>query len=255
MNDSKKGLIIISVVLIIIIALAALMVIKPEEGTQTESEEKDYLDNGAETGDYTIFCSIGTGKGTTGGECNTTVNHGSSVTVTALPAFGYKFVSWTGDASGTNASYNFNNVTSNNTAIANFEEELTYTDDYGGMWTVTFSNDGDRYNWPSAMSYCSNLIYGGYSNWHLPSAYQIRNDFGRSACNWDYYAEAETPIWGGDEQGSCLPNWDPNSTSSFYWSSSERDDIIAWDVYFNSGNVGNANKSDNNYHIRCRRDI
>ncbi len=69
---------------------------------------------------YTINCSVGSGSGTTGGDCGSSVTHGGSATVTASPSTGYGFSNWSGDASGTSTSYTFTNVTSNKTATANF---------------------------------------------------------------------------------------------------------------------------------------
>ncbi len=120
--------------------------------------------------------------------------------------------------------------------------DRVYYDDKGGMWTITAS---DRYNWDDAMSYCSNLSYAGYNDWHLPSKEQLREDFGNSACSG----------WSGSDweggQPSCSLAWDPGSGASYYWSSSESSSNRAWDVHFSSGNVHPSHKYYSRY-VRCR---
>ncbi|HEX5657386.1 MAG TPA: hypothetical protein VFX59_09325, partial [Polyangiales bacterium] len=83
-----------------------------------------------------------------GAVCNgnrCTVNYGSAVTLSAAPNTGYRFVSWTGCGTSTQAQLNVPNVTAAVSCQANFERlRFTVTGDPGaGGAVVATSNAGD----------------------------------------------------------------------------------------------------------------
>ena len=91
-------------------------------------------------------------------------------------------------------------------------------------------------NWESAKSHCSSLVFGGYSDWRLPSINELLSirDLGK-------YNPAINSIF-------------DNVTSSFYWSSTTdaSDSSNAWNVYFNYGLDYHSDKGVELY-IRCVR--
>ncbi len=163
------------------------------------------------------------------------------------------------------------------------EGGIVYCDGGGGLWTTTLSL---KYPWSSsersasncieqgstfeACHACDTLIYAGYSDWHLPNPYHLRNDFGVSACGWSYYTESlEQSLddmsfieqvhilekLAGPKQSSCSPAWDPKSSASGYWSSFESissSSWAAWGVIFGNGEMAMGSKNSSEY-VRCRR--
>jgi len=137
---------------------------------------------------YSIFCDVGEGNGSTGGDCGTTVEHGDSATITAsaTPFSGYAFSHWSGDASGTSTSYTFSNVTSNKSATAHFEDfsacggSKTMTHDgqtydlvvIGNQCWMAENMNSDSHDWAGAQSWCYNHnssncdIYGRLYDWN-----------------------------------------------------------------------------------------
>ena len=99
------------------------------------------------------------------------------------------------------------------------------------------SGTAQNHIWWDALAYCDALVYAGYDDWHLPDRYELLSivDYGR-----------------------ILPAIDPAvfpETSNYYfWSSStySAGSIIAWQVFFGSGNMGYMTK-DYPYLVRCVR--
>ena len=90
----------------------------------------------------------------------------------------------------------------------------------------------------TAVSYCSDLGLGGYSDWRLPTAAELEGivDYGK------YNPSIDTADFN-------------NSSSGTYWSftTSENHSYNAWSVYFGNGNVYDYYK-DGSYYVRCVRD-
>ncbi len=82
-------------------------------------------------------------------------------------------------------------------------------------------------DWKSALDYCDGLSWAGHSDWHLPDRYELLSlvDHGRTR------PAAETKIF--------------PATAAYFWTSSSNcgDSTIAWQVFFDSGNVSYALKS------------
>ncbi len=95
--------------------------------------------------------------------------------------------------------------------------------------TYQVSPDQGAFTWSEAISACSNLVYGGYSDWVLP-------DKGTLDIMYD-----NKEIIGG-------------FSSVCYWSSTQDDYYDAWDQYFSNGKQYSEDKS-YSYRVRCvRRD-
>jgi hypothetical protein len=89
------------------------------------------------------------------------------------------------------------------------------------------SANGPNSDWPTAISYCENLIEGGYNNWKLPTVveldalYALKNEIG-------------------------------GFVSGVYWSSSEYNANRAWVVGFSDGHRTYSYKTPA-YAVRCVR--
>ena len=153
--------------------------------------------------EYRLSCSVGSGSGSVGGDCDSDINHGDSATVTANPSDGYEFSHWSGDASGTSASYTFNDVTADKSATANFEDSWScgdnLVDDRDGQsyrtveignqcWmadNLNYSNHpvGDSWCYDNSSSNCNtygrlyewHAVAGGLcpDGWHVPSLSEV----------------------------------------------------------------------------------
>ena len=85
------------------------------------------------------------------------------------------------------------------------------------------------FNWSGAKSYCSNLTYGGKSDWRLPNMDELK-----SLVDYNRYKPA------------IATNFIDIKTDDYYWSSSKyaNDSSQAWNVYFDGGGDNWGNKSD-----------
>jgi hypothetical protein len=107
-------------------------------------------------------------------------------------------------------------------------EEIVTDNNTGLQWQRTLP--GSTYTWQNAINYCSNLTYGGHSDWRLPSVEELETlvDYGR------YNPAIDTDAF-------------PGTPSSRFWSSSSYvdDPNGAWHVDFGNGYVDNYNKTGN----------
>ena len=79
----------------------------------------------------------------------------------------------------------------------------------------------NQFNWNSAKNHCTNLSYGGKSDWRLPNIDELK-----SLVDYNKYKPA------------MATNFIDIKTDDYYWSSSKyaNDSSQAWDVDFNGGN-------------------
>jgi hypothetical protein len=94
-----------------------------------------------------------------------------------------------------------------------------------------------KFDWSGAIEHCSNLTYGGKSDWRLPNLYELK-----SLVDYKKYnpAIATTLI--------------DIKTYDWYWSSSKdvSDSASSWLVNFKNGGGNWYNKSDKNYALCVR---
>jgi hypothetical protein len=83
---------------------------------------------------------------------------------------------------------------------------------------------------PIAASVCNDLVLNGYDDWYLPS----RDELGLM------YQNLKTQNLG-------------NFSNTWYWSSSQFDSLIAWQVYFVNGDVYYYDYKGDNYRVRAVR--
>lgn len=125
------------------------------------------------------------------------------------------------------------------------------------------------YDWEEAKSYCQNLDWGDYQDWHLPSIDELRSlirDCGGTATGGSCGVDGSCltiNCW-NDPCDGCSANGGPaegcywpsplNGDCFWYWSSSAVADIEfhAWHVYFNYGHLGYGNV-DGRSSVRCVR--
>ena len=98
----------------------------------------------------------------------------------------------------------------------------------GLMWQK--KSDGTKRNWDAAKSYCSNLTFGGYSDWELPSKEVLEDMLEKKDL------------------------FDPFRRGDWYWSSSSGVGFAsyAWSVSFGYGNVISTHPN-GSYYSRCVR--
>ncbi len=108
------------------------------------------------------------------------------------------------------------------------EKKETFTDTSTGLMWQDSSHNIQK-DWDSAISYCQNTEYAGFSDWRLPSKSELE----------DLYTKKDNL---------------KNVASSYYWSSSVYVSYSskAWIVYFDSGNTRSYYKSSKVY-VRCVR--
>jgi hypothetical protein len=113
----------------------------------------------------------------------------------------------------------------------------TITDKATGlMWQK--QDNGNTYNWSSALAYCEGLTFATYSNWRVPNIKELRSI-------------ADTAKYGPSINSAYFPS----TKTDYYWSSTTVASItsLAWTVSFNSGSVNNTvNKTLGSY-VRCVR--
>ncbi len=133
-------------------------------------------------------------------------------------------------------------ISANAALIDNGNGTITDTD-WGLMWlkdanySMTSGYDADgRMNWSSAMTWADNLIYAGYDDWQLPTAFpaygfnNTSSDLGHL-----YYTEL------GNVAGGPFANKDPfiNIQPDNYWFATEDNPgVSAWHFVFIEGSEG-----------------
>jgi hypothetical protein len=115
--------------------------------------------------------------------------------------------------------------------IDNKDDTITDTDT-GLIWQI--EPPEKAMTWKEAIDYCENLRLDGYTNWRLPTITELK-----SLVDYSRYNPATKM---------------PNTSSSFYWSSTTgaSNTPIAWGVDFYNGFDGYSNKS-NSYYVRAVR--
>ena len=105
------------------------------------------------------------------------------------------------------------------------------------MWQDDESAKTTRKTYAEAITYCSSLSFGGYTDWRLPSS-----------------TELESIIDYGSSNPAIDTNYFQNTYSYFYWSSSSYEGYSdgAWYVSFHRGHV-NIERKSTNYYVRCVR--
>ena len=116
----------------------------------------------------------------------------------------------------------------------------TVTDNVTGLMWQQEDDDTTR-AWDEACSYCQDLVLGGYSDWRLPSVFELMSivDYGT------YNPSIDTTYFSGIN----VPDYN-------WWSSTTRANSpsVAWRVHFLNGGVGTS--TDNKsypYYVRCVR--
>ena len=113
-------------------------------------------------------------------------------------------------------------------------EKVVLDNNTGLMWQQTISTEA--YTWEDAGSYCSNLTYGGYSDWRLPTPFELLSI-----------------VDNGQSSPAIDSTYFPDTANNF-WSSSTRSDTTdrAWVVDFFYGAVYSYSKTDYSS-VRCVR--
>jgi hypothetical protein len=107
-------------------------------------------------------------------------------------------------------------------------ENGTITDTLTGLiWQKEATEE--TMTWEKAQEYCENLSLNGYTDWRLPAVKELL-----SLVDYSRYNPATKM---------------PNTSSSFYWSSTTYayNTNLAWGVYFSNGNDSYDYKDNSNY--------
>ena len=115
-------------------------------------------------------------------------------------------------------------------------KEVVIDQKRGLMWQDNAAAKKIQRDWSGAKSYCRNLTFAGYSDWHLPGIRELE-----SIAQPDRYPKAIVKSF-------------QNVTSGYYWSSSEvqSNSDGAWSVSFKYG-FSYSNLKTYKYYVRCVR--
>ena len=120
------------------------------------------------------------------------------------------------------------------------------------------SDDGNRYTWEEAQTYCHDLTLDGHEDWQLPTWEELKSlvvcTNGTSTPLQDYPAH---PYYCGDSNSSeyTIPTIDGSFQSHpwFYWSSSAANAAEAWALHFGVGGTMNESVRTAELYVRCVR--
>lgn len=102
---------------------------------------------------------------------------------------------------------------------------------WGNTKMIVFDQGSGSY----AAELCDDLVSGGFSDWYLPSLYELNL------------------MYTNIGKGAPAPNTNVGLFSNnLYWSSSEYGSFYAWSLYFHNGSYNDASKSDT-YYVRAVR--
>jgi hypothetical protein len=137
----------------------------------------------------------------------------------------------------------------------------------GSQNTADMVADGDSTVYPAA-HFCNNLVTGGYSDWYMPSLYEL------DICYNNLKPTTGTNSTSGTSNTHAIPSRGNNYTSGipaqtsatafktgnaeafqvdFYWSSTEGATTTARPIYFDNGNRPTRNKDETNKVRAVRR--
>ena len=117
-------------------------------------------------------------------------------------------------------------------------QNIVVDNNTGLIWQQTISTT--KQNWSNAGSYCSALIYAGYSDWRVPTPQElltiVDNSKYKPATNTTYFPKT------------------PSSDDAIFWSSSTQvnDTSKAWELVISSGKATYYYKTNSDY-VRCVR--
>jgi hypothetical protein len=100
-----------------------------------------------------------------------------------------------------------------------------WTDPATGLsWTR--EDNGSDVNWNHAITYCTNLRLGGYSDWRLPTIDELQGIFDIDIANQGHWPNGNTVTW--HVKGNL-------KLSGAHWSSNQKDAKEAWCISFSHG--------------------
>ncbi len=102
----------------------------------------------------------------------------------------------------------------------------------------------------AAAKFCDNMVYGGYSDWYLPSKSELTYLYCQSTpSSFSSSWPPENPNCGGAGAGNKLTGF----ASGNYWSSTENAQNYAWYQRFTDGSQGVTFTKISAYYVRCVR--
>jgi hypothetical protein len=112
---------------------------------------------------------------------------------------------------------------------------------------ITNSTQGGAH---AAARFCQNMVYGGYSDWYLPSKSELSYIYCQSTpSSFTNLWPPENPNCGGAGAGNKLTGFNDGN----YWSSTENSDAFAWYQRFSDGSQGVTFTKISAYYVRCVR--
>lgn len=103
-----------------------------------------------------------------------------------------------------------------------------------------------------AARHCADMVYGGYSDWYLPSKSEMVHLFCLSNSGANVSYPQENPNCGGSGPSGQLTGFH-DSSNQYYWTSTESGDSHVWLVDMSGGNLLDNGYKDINASVRCIR--